>query len=153
MNENTEIGLIGSKTIREVDRLFACLDGLTADQLNWRPTQENTNSLAVLATHMMGNLQQNIFVVLGGEQDQRDRDAEFRAEGTSAVELQQPWSELKGRIQAKLDGLSVDMLDQEYDHPRRGRVTGRELLLNAAMHAAEHAGHAELTRDLVKARG
>lgn len=152
MDDTGEIRLLGSKMIEQVDRIFECLDDVTVDELNWRPTPENTNTLAVLATHIMGNLQQNIFVVLGGEEDHRDRDAEFRAEGSSAMELQQQWGALRERIQTTLASLSGDVLDREYDHPRRGRSSGRELLLNAGLHAAEHAGHAELTRDLVKAR-
>jgi hypothetical protein len=37
-------------------------------------------------------------------------------------------------------------LVRECDHPRMGRVPGREILLRATGHAAEHAGEAELTR-------
>lgn len=153
MDEKEEISLFVKKTIGEVDRIFACFDELTVEQLNWRLTPENTNTLAVLATHMMGNLQQNFFVVLGGEPDSRDRDAEFQVEGRTSTELQQQWSQLRGRIETWLSELSSDMLKREYDHPRRGPSSGRELLLNAAMHAAEHAGHAELTRDLLQSRG
>ena len=36
-------------------------------------------------------------------------------------------------------------------HPRRGVLTGREVLLIVARHATEHLGRAELTRDLAKA--
>jgi hypothetical protein len=35
----------------------------------------------------------------------------------------------------------------------RGEVTGREVLMLMARHAAEHVGHAELTRDLAVAAG
>jgi hypothetical protein len=36
-------------------------------------------------------------------------------------------------------------------HPRRGPLSGREILIVVARHAAEHLGQAELTRDLMKA--
>ena len=40
-------------------------------------------------------------------------------------------------------------LDRERVHPRRGLLTGREILIVVARHAAEHLAHAELTRDLL----
>ena len=153
MDAQAEINLLGHKLFEQVDRIFACVDGASDDELNWRPTSENTNTLAVLATHIMGNLQQNIFVVLLGGEDHRDRDAEFQVEGASAAILMQQWTDLRSRIEGALNTMPGDILDREYDHPRRGRSSGRELLLNAALHAAEHAGHAELTRDLIKAQG
>ncbi|MDP9352215.1 MAG: DUF664 domain-containing protein [Chloroflexota bacterium] len=44
-------------------------------------------------------------------------------------------------------------LEEEIEHPRRGRITGREVLLVVARHCAEHLGQAELTRDLLEASG
>jgi hypothetical protein len=43
-------------------------------------------------------------------------------------------------------------LGATYRHPRRGAISGREILIVVARHAAEHLGQAELTRDLWKAR-
>jgi hypothetical protein len=153
VNANDEIQLLGRKLLQHVDRIMDCLDGIDSSQLNWSPTDEDTNSLGVIATHIMGNVTQNVFVVLGGEEDHRDRDAEFRAKPESAVELRQQWADLRSRVEAKLAEFSPDILEREFDHPRRGTSSGRELLLNAALHAAEHAGHAELTRDLLKTKG
>jgi hypothetical protein len=147
-----EIQLLGQKLLEHVDRIMACVDGADTEQLNWRPTPDNTNSLGVLATHIMGNVTQNVFVVLGGQEDRRDRDAEFRAEPDSSAELVARWQDLRRRVEAVLSELPAETLDQEYHHPRRGTSTGRELLLNAALHAAEHVGHAELNRDLLAAR-
>lgn len=146
----SEIALLGRKIFEQVDRVIDCGDGMDAAALNWKPAA-NTNSIWVLATHLMGNLRQNILVVLGGAPDTRDRDAEFAASGDDGAELHRRWGELRAQLQARLGELPAAVLDQEYDHPRRGRTTGRELLLNAATHAAEHAGHAEMTRDLFRA--
>lgn len=38
-------------------------------------------------------------------------------------------------------------------HPRRGIITGRDVLIVVARHAAEHWGEAQLTPSLMKARG
>ena len=43
-------------------------------------------------------------------------------------------------------------MDRERDHPRYGTISGRELLVLVATHAAEHYGQAQLTRDLLKAQ-
>ena len=40
-------------------------------------------------------------------------------------------------------------MDKEVNHPRRGAICGREVLLVVATHVTEHMGHAQLTRDLV----
>jgi hypothetical protein len=152
MDGNAEIQLLGRKLLEHVDRIMACVEGTDSEQLNWRPTPDNTNSLGVLATHIMGNINQNIFVVLGGQEDRRDRDAEFRAEPESSQELVARWREMRASVERFLAELPADALDKEFDHPRRGTSSGRELLLNAALHAAEHVGHAELNRDLLAAR-
>ena len=136
-----------------VDRILLCLDGLDEDDLNWRPL-DNANSLYVLATHIMGNIEANILGVLCHEKINRQREDEFKARGSAAGPIQQRWHELQDAISLHLAQLSLDALDREYEHPRRGKITGRDLLIVIARHAAEHLGHAELTRDLLfKARG
>ena len=91
---------------RSVDRVLVCLDGLSEDDLNWRPL-DSANS-----------------------------------------------RQLQHSVSSHLARLPSGALDQEYEHPRRGRITGRDLLITIARHMAEHVGHAELTRDLLfTARG
>ena len=43
-------------------------------------------------------------------------------------------------------------LDGARPHPRRGIITGRDVLIVVARHTAEHWGEAQLTRSLMKAR-
>lgn len=152
MTVHPEIALLTRKLTNAVDRIFACIEGIDSDELNWKPPAPDTNSLYVLGTHITGNVRQNIMVVLGGAPDDRDRDAEFMASGSSAQELVDRWNEVKAQITARLHELGGDILEREYDHPRRGPSTGRELLINAIAHANEHIGHAELTRQLYAAR-
>lgn len=133
---------------RSVDRILLCLDGLSEDDLNWRPL-DSANSLYVLATHMMGNIEANVLGVLCHERIVRQRDDEFRARGSAAGPLQGKWRALQDTVSSHLAQLPPRALDREYEHPRRGRITGRDLLITTARHAAEHVGHAELTRDLL----
>jgi hypothetical protein len=119
--------------------------------MNWHAPCEGANSLWVLATHTLGNVEQSILSLLGGAPDRRDREAEFIAHGVSAETLRARWHTLQGALEATIMGLSPEALAAEYTHPRRGLLTGREVLLLVLSHAAEHLGHAGLTLDLIKA--
>ena len=136
-----------------IERIIACLNVLDAGQMNWKPTAQDTNSLYVLAVHTMANAEQTVLSVLGGENIPREREQEFVASGDSAEWIQQRWSDLKPRIEQTLASLSQDDLGKEYSHPRRGSMTGWQALVTVTTHAAEHVGHAEVTRDLLKAQG
>ena len=72
--------------------------------------------------------------------------------GGSAAGIEARWNELKDQISDAIEELPTTELDREWEHPRRGSINGRELLIVVARHAAEHYGQAQLTRDLVKAR-
>jgi hypothetical protein len=43
-----------------VDDLVRSLEGLTAEQLNWRPAAPDTNSLYAIAAHVLGNAEENV---------------------------------------------------------------------------------------------
>jgi len=86
--------------------------------------------------------------VLCGGSDDRDRDAEFRAAGDSTEPVERRWHELRAELRERLAALPPERMDEALTHPRQGAMTGREVLLLVATHAAEHLGQAELTRDL-----
>ena len=153
MSTPSEVETFWRFIVSSVEQLLGCLDGLSAEELNWRPL-ENANSLYVLATHTMGNMEENILGILCGYPGQRQREAEFAAGGDSPHLLRQKWDDLQARIKLALDQLSAAELDQLHKHPRRGQITGRAILIVVARHAAEHMGQADLTRDLIlSARG
>jgi predicted exporter len=109
-------------------------------------------SLAVLAVHTIANVEENILEIIGGQPVGRDRDSEFRTSEASAGQIQARWEALRPQILEVLQTMTPEMLDKEYEHARRGVITGRKVLLVAATHASEHAGHAELTRDWLKSQ-
>ncbi|HET7034925.1 MAG TPA: DinB family protein [Thermomicrobiaceae bacterium] len=135
-----------------LDSLVGTLEGLSDEQLNWRPPAPDTNSLSVLVTHTLGNVRESLLEIFGGQQVHRDRDSEFRVTGNSAQDLQQRWQQLRPRAEAVLAALTPDELHRTYSHPRRGQIGGYDVLLLVATHAAQHLGHAELTRDLLRAQ-
>jgi hypothetical protein len=147
----TDIAAFAEPLVSAIERIIRCLDGMDAEGLNWRPPAPETNSLYVLAFHTMGSAEEAICGVLGGQPVQRDRDAEFRAAGDSADPLYARWEELKGRLRQTLEMLPAEAMEKEVRHRRFGLMSGRKFLILSTQHPAEHAGHAELTRDLYRA--
>lgn len=151
LSESREITSFAGFICRSIDRLVLCLDGLDAQGLNWRPPAEGANSLSVLAAHTMANAEENILGTLCGQRAKRTREQEFAVRAESAEALRERWLQLRERIEAALAALPATELDRERRHPRRGPLSGREVLIIVARHAAEHQGQAELTRDLLRA--
>jgi hypothetical protein len=153
MPDEKEMELFWHYIKGSVDNIVKCLEGLDEGDMNWKPL-ENANSLYVLAVHTIANVEENILGGLCGLKINRQREEEFKARGNSYETIQKRWQEVQNNIASRLRQISPGDLDKEYEHPRRGKVTGRDLLIVAARHAAEHMGHAELTRDLLfKDRG
>jgi uncharacterized damage-inducible protein DinB len=131
-----------------IEQLLKCLDGLSSSDLNWCPI-ESANSLYVLATHVLGNVEENIIETLYGQKVKRNREGEFRASGDSIDPILSKWSDLQGRVNDCIKNLSSENLTRIRKHPRRGEIAGWEILIIVARHAAEHMGQAKLTRDLL----
>jgi hypothetical protein len=79
----------------------------------------------------------------------RKRNAEFAAWGKSNEQIKTIWEELKKKIINDKEQIPIEVMERELKHPRRGKICIRELLLIIARHAAEHVGHAELSRDML----
>jgi hypothetical protein len=56
------------------------------------------------------------------------------------------------QLQTELEQIANASLSATRQHPRRGQISGRDVLIVVARHCAEHMGQAFLTRDLVLAR-
>lgn len=146
-----EVELFITRIRRECDRILTALDGFDAEALNWKPVA-GANSLAVLATHMPANLDEVLLGTVIGRPGVRDRDAEFAAVARDLPSLVKGWLTVRAEVLLEFEPRPASLLDEIREHPRRGSITVREILLVAARHAAEHAGQAELTRQLVLAR-
>lgn len=137
------------RLVREVERVLGATDGLTADQLAWTPGAEGANSLLVLAAHTVGAAERHILVNIAGRTPGGTRDEEFAAKSDIAG-VRSRWETTKREIVEMLDDLPPGRLDEN--------LTGRfstwsvlAMIVHAIAHAAEHAGQAELTRDLLTA--
>jgi hypothetical protein len=134
-----------------ITHLLDCLDGLTPEQINWKPPVAETNSLYSLAVHTMANTEENVLGVVCGRLVDRSYEREFGAEGNSVEPLRAQLRELSDLMRRELAHLGPETMESARPHPRRGSITAREVLLVAARHAAEHYGQALLTRDLALA--
>lgn len=136
-----------------IDSIVAVLDGVSAEELNWRPIAPATNSLDAIATHVLGNAEENLLGTLCGQPHGRNYATEFSATAPAPDAVRARWVELRERVAKSFVKLTREDRDRARHHPRRGIITGRDVLIVVARHAAEHWGEAQLTRSLMNARG
>lgn len=139
------------RLLREVERVIAATDGLTAEQLAWPPPAKSANSVITLAAHTVGAAERHILVNIAGRTPARTRDEEFADAGDIAG-IRARWGAVKRGIVDVLDNLPPGRLDDDLPGPVSTRSVNA-MIVHAIAHASEHAGQAELTRDLLKERG
>ncbi len=138
------------RLVREVDRVLAATKGLGAAQLAWAPVAKEANSLLVLASHTVGAVERHILVNIAGRKPGATRDEEFAAEDIAGIRAR--WDEVRRGIVDVLDSLPPGRLDDDLPGPAPTRSV-QAMIVHAIAHAAEHAGQAELTRDLANDGG
>ncbi|MFB3739032.1 MAG: DinB family protein [Candidatus Velamenicoccus archaeovorus] len=128
-----------------------------ADALNRRPAGEDTNAIAVLATHAMEAARMWIACALGEPLPRRDRPAEFRTRAATTQELLERVDAVAEACRALLETASAFDPGAEREEPPTSpgapptgeRITAAWALIHAVEHLREHAGQAALTRQLV----
>jgi uncharacterized damage-inducible protein DinB len=129
---------------------------LPAEALNWRPIEgDDTNSLAVLATHIAGAEHFWVGEVVGGGPPTRDRDAEFAAQASDASELvrllEETGTETQEVFAALTEADPSSPSGQSLDGTRQARgrtIPVRWCILHVIDHTALHLGHMQLTYQL-----
>lgn len=141
-----------------LDWLCSAIEGLSEEQLNWRPPAPEANSVYVIATHIMGNAEAWVLGIACGQPVERDRPAEFRAVGGDAAPIIARARELSRRFEEALSALPPSALDEVREAPQSlwglgdpHPVTVRQALVLVLEHAASHLGQLDLTRDLALA--
>lgn len=124
----------------QLPRIRHCLAILGRDQV-WQRPAPNCNSIGNLVLHLCGNTTQWILATFGVVRDQRDRDAEFAADGgVDAATLGARLGEVYGRACDTVDALSVDELLRERTVQGRYRESGLSAVLHVLEHSSGHAG-------------
>lgn len=131
------------------ETMRSLIDGLDHDTLHWEPGEE-TNSLAVLYTHLLG-AEEFLVGTTVGEVVARDRDAEFRSPLQDVESLLRRIDEVERRTAAWIDRLTAEHLTT-IRQPAGDRLDRRHLgswwIFHAIEHNREHIGQALLTRQL-----
>ena len=126
--------------------LRQALDGLEGEALNWRPVGDESSSIYMLVSHMMG-MAGGMCAIARGEQPVRDRAAEFTAAGTKSDALLQLIDDTQSRVEQALQTMTEEMLTDTRAFAA-GESTGAGILVLMVRHLGEHLGHVALTRQL-----
>lgn len=140
-----------------VSDIFSQLDGITEEDLNsWLPRDgmRDVNTFFALATHTVGAGEFWILEAAGGRLVDRNRTAEFRANGTLAqlrVRYDR-WLAETAEVFAELDDATLASMYYRPASPERGmseaRRTRASCIVHALEHTAVHLGHLQLQRQL-----
>ena len=151
---------MGAETEAYVERLdflrnavAEVIHGMSAEQLSWAPLAADTNSPAVLATHVNGSERFWVHQAIGGIDVHRDRDAEFVARAATSEQIEASLESTGRTSREVLRGLSDDDLAMSRPgRPGEDPVTTRYAILHQIDHLAQHLGHLTLTVQLYSAR-
>jgi uncharacterized damage-inducible protein DinB len=131
-----------------------CIAGAPPQALNWQPTGDDTNSLAVLAMHSLHSTRSWLSVALGAPLPGRDRPSEFRATAEDVAALLATIDGIERDCVMLLDdAVAPDWAAAQQTHPRPAEdgpshVAAAWAFLHALEHLREHVGQMLLTRQL-----
>jgi hypothetical protein len=119
------------------------------DGVNWSLGVDDTNTAAVLVTHMFGSQSLNVHEHLGDIPVKRDRDSEFTRPLQTVDELSQLVDRITDRTIEVLSNETSESLGRNVPGTGSGpSSTARRKLTTTLMHHSEHLGHLQLTEQL-----
>ncbi|MEX1254433.1 MAG: DinB family protein [Dehalococcoidia bacterium] len=162
MTESSELTSLAFQIEHVLDRVCAAVEGLDEAQLNWRPPAPDTNSIYVLATHILGNAEAWVLGIACEQPMERDRPAEFLATGPDPSAIVANAHDLARRFKQAFEALPSGDLDltrrpasASLSSLWGGRsaqpVTARDAILQVIGHGSGHLGHIAITRDWMRA--
>jgi uncharacterized damage-inducible protein DinB len=125
--------------------IVQALADLPSAALDWSPALE-TNSIAVLVTHIAGSERFWIGEKAGGIPAGRDRASEFRVHGDDAAALRQRLDASLAQARTVLAALEPADLTRSVGVHRDQPIDAAWALWHALEHVAMHVGHIQLTR-------
>jgi uncharacterized damage-inducible protein DinB len=131
-------------------RLCSCLDGLSDEQIWWRPN-EASNSIGNLLLHLNGNVRQWILQALGNVENVRHRDSEFQQRGPiPASELRAALDGTLREVDTILEHLTVEDLLRRQAIQVYEDVPAMEAIYHVVEHFAMHYGQILYISKLVR---
>ncbi len=137
------------------DDMRAAVEGLPTDALNWRPTPDDTNSIAVLAIHSLSSTRHWLSVAVDEPLPSRDRDSEFEATARDPAELLHFVDSATAVCLSLIDEKRVvdwSALRSHWDDKQETKLFAAWALRHALEHLREHVGQISLTRQLWEQR-
>lgn len=138
----------------QADRFAAVVEAMPDTAINWRPSDETTNSIAQIVRHVLA-YQEFFLATALGESPIRDEAAFERMHERSLdndpatqAELLALLADARARMEEQLDRLDALGMEESVVAPSGRPVSRLSILVRAPIHAAEHLGHAELTRQM-----
>ena len=138
--DSTVLHMVKTRLVRDYPaQINTCLEALADDQLWWRPN-DKSNSVANLVIHLAGSNRYYLEHVIGGQPDERNREAEFAARsGQTQASLRQLWQASVASTARVLEGLEPGRLMEQTD--RSGKMTTCvQILLHVIHHNSVHMG-------------
>jgi uncharacterized damage-inducible protein DinB len=151
MDSETQSLLNELSTVHKAAR--AALKDLGDAGVVWQPPVPETNSAAVIVSHMCGSEAQWVGEYVGGVPAKRVRKTEFESPTNTTKGLMALLDKTAAASQAAISKHTSASLSKPAVTGRPGfEGTVRDCILHAISHESQHAGHLELTAQLWRAR-
>ncbi len=143
---------------RALDGMLHIVEELGDDRCHLIPDLPGANSPYAILFHCVGLTHFWIGTLIAGRHIERDRDAEFRAQGT-VCEIGEMVNDLKHQLRSDLlhvqgeEPLSQQPPAAYTPLPEEERWTQGAVLIHTFEELAQHHGQMELSRDMIMRRG
>lgn len=126
------------------------MEQLNLEELHYSPNEES-NSIAIIAKHMSGNLRSRFrdFLTSDGEKPDRNRDGEFEGSFPTRETLNSHWNAGWDVLFRTLSQLSQEDLDKTV-YIRNEPHTAIEAIQRQVVHQATHAGQIVYLAKMIK---
>ena len=130
-------------------RIRQCINELSEDEV-WQRPNDASNSVGNLVLHLCGNITQYAIASLGNRPDQRDRDAEFAAEGGfSKTELMEKLARTVAEAVATIRAAGRDEM-LRVRTVQGFRMSGIGIAVHVCEHYSYHSGQIAFWTKLLK---
>jgi len=132
---STITGLMDENT----QKLKTCLDELEEPDI-WKRPNQHSNSVGNLVLHLSGNIRQWIISSLGKQEDTRNRDGEFSAEGGyNKMQLAEKLFSTVEQAKNVITNISSEEILQKRK-VQGNTVSGIEAIIHVTEHYSYHTG-------------
>ncbi len=136
---------------RDLSRLQKEIEAFRTEENIWKTAGAAPNAAGNLCLHLAGNLQTYIGKNLGGIAYERNREAEFALKGVARAALLQQIEATKRSVQAALESLTPEALQQNYPEKALGYdMSTQFFLIHLAAHLSYHLGQINYLRRILE---